>query len=49
MYQKMINLGLKEEEEAIMRDTSSSIKAKLSMPKELSKVIRTKWGGRGKG
>ena len=33
MYQKMIDLGLKEEE-AIMHDTSSSIKAKLTLPKE---------------
>ena len=37
MYQKMIDLGLKEEE-AIMRGTSSSIKAKLTLPKELPSV-----------
>jgi len=37
VYQKMIDLGLKEEE-AIMRGTSSSIKAKLTLPKELPSV-----------
>lgn len=37
VYQKMIDLGLKEEE-AIMRDTSSSISAKLTLPKELPSV-----------
>jgi hypothetical protein len=38
VYQKMIDLGLKEEEEAIIHGTSSSIKAKLILPKELPSV-----------
>ncbi len=39
MYQKMIDLGLKEEEEAIMRGTSSSINTKLEFKiKNVSKV-----------
>lgn len=37
VYQKMIDLGLKEEEERI-HDTSSSIKAKLTLPQELPSI-----------
>ncbi len=38
-YQKIIDLGLKEEEEAIMRGTSSSINTKLEFKiKHVSKV-----------
>ncbi len=37
VYQKMIDLGLKEEE-ATIHSTSSSIKAKLILPKELPSV-----------